>query len=141
MNKQIILTIIFISIGTSTLYAKEEHPALKNSSIASKKNNPFEPKLPRTVKMLEKNKIIETTKTTETTSVQSEASLQPPALDINGLVWNTNRPQAIINNQVVDVGDTIAETKIVAIRKTGVDVSFRGKILTISPSKEQGNAQ
>lgn len=56
-----------------------------------------------------------------------------PELKITGLIWNTNRPQAIVNGQIVDIGDTISATKIVAIRKTGIDISFEGITQTISP--------
>jgi outer membrane biosynthesis protein TonB len=57
----------------------------------------------------------------------------PPELVITGLIWNTDRPQAIVNGQIVDIGDTIESTKIVAIRKTGIEISFDGRTITITP--------
>ena len=56
-----------------------------------------------------------------------------PLLKVTGLVWNSKRPQAIINGQVVGVGETIGEVKIVNIRPDGVDVLFQDKIITITP--------
>ena len=47
-------------------------------------------------------------------------------LQITGLVWNTERPQAIVNSQVVSVGDTIGGNKIIAIRREGIEV-LRGE--------------
>lgn len=60
-----------------------------------------------------------------------------PKLDLTGLIWNSDRPQAIINGQVVSVGDTVSEVKITAINKSGVDIEFKGKTLTISPETNQ----
>lgn len=56
-----------------------------------------------------------------------------PPLKVTGLVWNSKRPQAIINGQVVGVGETIGEVKIVSIRPDGVDVLFQDKIITLTP--------
>lgn len=56
-----------------------------------------------------------------------------PSLKVTGLVWNSKRPQAIINGQVVGVGETIGEVKIVSIRPDGVDVLYQDKIITITP--------
>lgn len=56
-----------------------------------------------------------------------------PALNVTGLIWNTDRPQAIVNSQIVDVGDTILDARIIAITKTGIDVLFNGKKFFIRP--------
>ncbi len=63
---------------------------------------------------------------------KEEIIIIPPSLTITGLIWNTDRPQAIINGKIVDIGDTVSATKIVAIRKNGIDVFFNGKTLTIA---------
>ena len=59
----------------------------------------------------------------------------PPNLSVTGIVWNSNRPQAIINNQVVGVGDTIAEVTIVNITRNGVGFEYNGKRFIINPDK------
>lgn len=56
-----------------------------------------------------------------------------PTLNITGLIWDTNRPQAIVNDEIVDVGDTILGVRIIAIKKTGIDVLFYGKNFSIGP--------
>ncbi len=57
--------------------------------------------------------------------------ITPPALKISGIIWNTKKPQAIINNTVVSIGDTIENSKIVDIRKEGVDIIYSEKLFTI----------
>lgn len=50
-----------------------------------------------------------------------------PAINISGLVWNTNRPQAIIDGHIVEVGDMVSGVKIVDIQKSGITVLFHGR--------------
>ncbi len=54
------------------------------------------------------------------------APIQPPPLQLQGILWGTAKPQAIINRQVVSVGDTIGEATIVAVTQEGVTISFSG---------------
>ncbi len=60
-------------------------------------------------------------------SQQNIRELQPPNLTIKGIIWNTNRPQAIINDRVVDVGDTLDDAKIISIEKSKINVLYKGK--------------
>ena len=57
--------------------------------------------------------------------------LKIPTLTISGLVWNTDKPQAIINNKIVSVGDTIEEAKIIRITRAGITLNYHGKEITI----------
>lgn len=50
-----------------------------------------------------------------------------PALTVQGIIWKTNIPQAIINNKVVKTGDTVGEVKISNINKAGITVIFDGQ--------------
>lgn len=69
--------------------------------------------------------------------------IEPPQLTISGVVWNTNRPQAIINDQVVDIGDTISigvvnetiknTTKIVSISKSSIEIEYQGHTFQLTP--------
>ncbi|MBI5415742.1 MAG: hypothetical protein HZA29_02900 [Candidatus Omnitrophica bacterium] len=54
-----------------------------------------------------------------------------PALNIGGVVWNTRRPQAIVNGRIVGLGDVVAGVKIVDIQKTGITVSAGDQTVTI----------
>ncbi len=47
-----------------------------------------------------------------------------PKLNVQGLVWGGNTPQAIIDNKVVKIGDIIQGMRIVAITKEGVTVNL-----------------
>ncbi len=48
-----------------------------------------------------------------------------PATVVTGIVYNTDRPQAIMNGVVVEQGDVLANgVKVVSIHKGGVDVRF-----------------
>ncbi len=55
----------------------------------------------------------------------------PSNLKISGLVWNTDRPQAIINGKITEVGDMVSGFKIVDIQKTGITVLSQGRTVTI----------
>jgi len=56
--------------------------------------------------------------------------------EITGLIWNSDRPQAIVNGEVLEIGDEVNGMKIVNIEKTGVYIKFLEKVLKIK-EKEQ----
>ena len=58
----------------------------------------------------------------------------PPTLSVQGLIWGGNIPQAIVNNKVVKVGDTIDGAKVVTIEKDGVGIFYNGSEFKVSPS-------
>jgi len=47
-----------------------------------------------------------------------------PDLSIQGMVWGGILPQAIINNRVLKIGDTIEGARITDINKSGVTLFF-----------------
>jgi len=47
-----------------------------------------------------------------------------PPLEVQGIIWGGDFPQAIINNKVVKIGDTVEGVTISAIDKDGVEVIF-----------------
>jgi competence CoiA-like predicted nuclease len=53
---------------------------------------------------------------------------------IQGMVWNSDTPQAIINNTVVNIGDVIEDVEIVAIHKEGIYVFYEGREYILRPS-------
>ena len=59
--------------------------------------------------------------------VPSAVPIQPPSLQLQGILWGSARPQAIINRRIVSVGDTVEGATIVAVSKEGVNVSFSGQ--------------
>lgn len=65
----------------------------------------------------------------EKIEIKEEAEVQIetkplPDLQIQGIVWGGAFPQAIINNKVVKIGDTIEEARIMEIKKEGITVYF-----------------
>jgi len=65
--------------------------------------------------------------------VSKGASKALPALTVQGLLWAGVFPQAIINNTVVKVGDTIGEVTITEIDKEGVSVVFANREYRLRP--------
>jgi len=57
-----------------------------------------------------------------------------PSMTIQGIVWGGSFPQAIINNKVVRVGDTIEGVEITDIDKNRVTVLFENQKYTLSVS-------
>ena len=63
-----------------------------------------------------------------------------PKLTLQGIIWGSSLPQAIINNKVIRVGDTLESVDIVDIGKEGVIVLFAGteyKLITQQKSLKQ----
>lgn len=62
-----------------------------------------------------------------------------PALKVQGIIWGTSIPQAIINNTVVRIGDVLpGGVRIVTITKDSVTVFFQSRNYTLSsPVAEQ----
>ena len=55
----------------------------------------------------------------------------PPQIKISGLLWNTDQPQAIINDRIVNVGDEIEKWTIQKIDQGGIEISARGNKIFI----------
>ena len=55
-----------------------------------------------------------------------------PSLTIQGIVWGSSLPQAIINNKVVKVGDTMEGVRITDINKNGVTVFWGNQEYNLS---------
>jgi hypothetical protein len=99
--------------------------------------NPFLPKIP-------KNESLNRTPTTapqitirptqQKTIAPQKAQPIKPNFRFMGLVWNTKKPQAIIDNQVVKVGDIVGTTWMVTkIVKEGVEVTSQNITFFIEP--------
>ncbi len=59
------------------------------------------------------------------------SEIQPPVLNIQGIVWGGDIPQAIIDGKVVRIGDIVANAHIVDISQKGVDIFFEGRQFSI----------
>ena len=125
--------------NSSAVVTEQEDFKLDLSSV----KNPFEPQLPKKPVVVEQpaKPQVEHPRELPPASVPARAPFEAPrvtnqlenqnkmnlsSLVVSGLIWNSDRPQAIINNQVVDVGDEISGFKIKAIKKTGIKVEYNG---------------
>jgi len=51
--------------------------------------------------------------------------ITPPDLKLQGIVWGSPKPQAIINNTVLGKDDVIQGAKILEIKKEGIDFIYK----------------
>ncbi|MFA5116291.1 MAG: hypothetical protein WC486_03315 [Candidatus Omnitrophota bacterium] len=56
-----------------------------------------------------------------------------PSFTVQGLIWGGSLPQAVIDDQVVKVGDVIQDAEIVEISKEGIKVLYNKKIHKLAP--------
>ena len=57
-----------------------------------------------------------------------------PHLEVQGMVWGSKMPQAIINNTVVTAGEVIEGAEIIDIRKEGVYVLYEENQYILRPA-------
>lgn len=62
-----------------------------------------------------------------------EIKMDPPKLVLNGLIWNSSQPQAIIDGEIVKLGDVIKDVKIKKITRSGVEGDFKGVKVYLKP--------
>ena len=72
---------------------------------------------------------------------EQEKEIVLPSIEITGIVWNTNRPQAIVNGHVVGIGDKIDDMVISDIRRSGIDILYLGKHFTIKPDEKMAKSK
>lgn len=116
---------------------KEQDPSHEKSNadqitLASQKNkqdafiNPFVPQIPQPVK---------TTSfvNPQTTAPTTPAPAPTPEFIVTGLVWNSKKPEAIVNGQIVFIGDHVSNWAVSEISKNGVCVSSGEQNLWVKP--------
>ncbi len=60
-------------------------------------------------------------------------------IDLQGVFWGVERPQAIINGKVYNVGDKLPDydgAEIVKIEKDSVSISYKDKVFIFRPRSE-----
>lgn len=68
-----------------------------------------------------------------------EGPVSLPGLKVEGIIWGSQLPQAIINNEVVRPGDSVEGVQIIEISRTGLTVLFKDKIFKLdAPSSSSG---
>ncbi len=48
-----------------------------------------------------------------------------PQFNITGLIWNSDRPQVIVDGNVLSVGDEIKGAKLLSVNKDGIKIEYK----------------
>jgi len=148
----LILSIIFIGVMTASAYSDDLDNETKVEKLVLPDiifiDNPFIPQLPKKDKPV-KTKPKEIKKQIEKSKpkpkpksiikIFKKSKPKMPSIKITGLIWNSQLPQAIINGQIVNIGDKIGDAQIIDIRQSAVDFSFNGDTVTVITQKETPN--
>jgi hypothetical protein len=51
-------------------------------------------------------------------------------INVQGVIWESEKPQAIINDQIVGIGDQVGKAKVTSIAKSQVVLSYPNKTVT-----------
>ena len=141
MKKILLFTLIsIIWLNPLRCFAEDENQQ-EGLADTMEFENPFTPQLPKKEIANEEITPSASTKTQETPELNVSKEIAPPQLSIAGLVWDTDRPQAIVNSRVVGIGDTIDNSVITNIKKTGIDVLHQGKHFTINVNQQTAKSQ
>ena len=77
-------------------------------------------------------------------AVEEAPAAVPPefsSMELQGIFWGADKPQAIINRKILSVGDTIEGAKVTAITKEGVTLTHGGQQVELKPSAEIRSGQ
>jgi len=140
MKKNIFAITTLIFLLTLPVSAEVELVGLTNVMPNTLKvKNPFESQLPKKDKVTKKTPDV---KPKPTPPIKPEPKpdqpqeIIPPKLSISGLIFDADRPQAIINGEITEIGDIVSDAKIVAIKKEGIDIIYKEKQFTVNKPKE-----
>lgn len=70
--------------------------------------------------------------TEENAQAAQEKGLDLSLLKVQGIIWGAKLPQAIINDQVLTIGDFIQGAEILNIEQNGVTLIFSGTVLNLA---------
>jgi len=56
-----------------------------------------------------------------------------PAMIVQGMIWNSPRPQAVIDKKIYNIDDIVNGAKIEDVTKDGVHLNYKGKEFVIRP--------
>ncbi len=120
------LLLLLVALVTPALFSQQEEP--KKSPFGDYKD-PFESLLPK-----------EVDESGAAGKLSGQAELGPPDITIEGILWGTDEPQAIIDGDVYSVGDTLqgVEAKVFKIKENIVFISYGEKIYEMSTKTKGG---
>jgi hypothetical protein len=102
--------------ASAVFEGKELKLAANISYDASNLRDPFEGYIVRSESLMSAD---------EVSSI--EVPFDPPELTIQGITWGGAYPQAIIDNQVYRVGESVKEVKIINISRDGLILSYQNR--------------
>ena len=68
--------------------------------------------------------------------VKTQEGVQSSPYVLQGVVWSSKRPQAILNGKIVELGGKIGDAEITAIDKKGVKIRTRGQEFYLTVKRE-----
>ena len=68
--------------------------------------------------------------------VEYKETFDTSAYKINGLIWGTYKPKAIINGEIYGVGDMLDSAEITKIDKEGITLIFNNEEYVIAPERK-----
>ena len=119
----------------------DEKKAIDPVQVAASLKNPFKSQLPR--KNLEKKPKAETTVMPPKPPINSSIppsgtaatdTINIPNFTISGLVWNSDKPQAIVNDQIVGIGDMVNGFEVKNIEEDSIEIFQKGRTFRINPN-------
>ncbi|MCP4649321.1 MAG: general secretion pathway protein GspB [PVC group bacterium] len=106
---------------TSKNIGKKQHGAIKYTGFEAKRD-PFG--VPAIIeKMLLKPDIA--------IGAGQEEVIKLPSIFVQGIIWSKRRPQAIVDNNVLKVGDYIKEFEIKEIKRKSIELFYKGKTFSV----------
>lgn len=136
------LAVLMVSSTSTAVFAEEGN----NDEVVSEVKNPFIPQLPEKVEVVPEpvkakprqtqakpTPVVRKTSTRVVAKPVVPAAPQKPQFRVTGILWNSDRPQAIINGMVVDIDDKIGQYQIKAIHPEGIEVLVDGITMTVDP--------
>lgn len=133
--KSVFLIVLFIFLS-GRAYGQQE-PSL---SIGLAESDKVEYKSESLTDPFQEPKMEEKKKKEEPPEPPKPFEIRPlPPLEIQGIIWGSTMPLAIINNKVLKIGDTVGEVKIKEIAKGKVTVLFGNQEYILSTVTPTGN--
>ncbi|MCK5580374.1 MAG: hypothetical protein KAJ18_03785 [Candidatus Omnitrophica bacterium] len=116
----------------------------ETAKILRSLKNPFAPKLPQPVeepakspRKVPKPHVVKKPEPMPVKKgprpITQKPEISKPNFFISGMVWDTEYPQAIINTQILNVGDRIENWTISHIGPNGVEITYKNTRFVIKP--------
>jgi len=113
----------------------EKLPVIKDATTGPKPDPAIDTRSQQRNRRTNKNNEVDGPSKTKV-SVKEEEPIEPlPELKVSGVIWNSDRPQAIINDHVINIGDTILGVKITDIRQGVIEGEFHGRTVNIKTQR------